>query len=159
MGAGKGAFTRQVEIDAPAELVWVVMENVEDWPDWTPTILDVDPMQSGGLAIGAQYRVKQPYLPGAVWRVTHVKRRSDFTWKTRGPGYVMSANHTVTPGDGKTTVKLALAIDGLLGRLIRVLCSSALRKALALEAAGLKEECERLHQTVRIWQPAAAPDW
>lgn len=36
-------FTRTTEVDAPPEVVFAVMREVERWPEWTPTVTAIEP--------------------------------------------------------------------------------------------------------------------
>jgi len=64
----------RVIINASPAAIWQVLADVERWPTWTPTVLEVEPLTSNGhkagLKVGARYRVVQPKLRPAVYEVT-----------------------------------------------------------------------------------------
>lgn len=36
-------------IDAPAELVWQTISDVEQWPEWTPTMTEIRRLDEGAV--------------------------------------------------------------------------------------------------------------
>ena len=59
-----------LEIRAPAARAWEVLSDVQSWPAWLPTVERVEAPHAWLLAIGRRYRVAQPKLRPAVWKVT-----------------------------------------------------------------------------------------
>ena len=74
----------RVIINASPAAIWQVLADVERWPTWTPTVLEVEPLTSNGakngLKVGARYRVVQPKLRPAVYEVTECAPHQAFTW-------------------------------------------------------------------------------
>src|SRR5579884_3082507 len=60
-----------IDIDAPAELVWAEMSDVERWPESTRSISSVRRLDRGPFGLGSRARVKQPRFTPLVWTVTH----------------------------------------------------------------------------------------
>lgn len=130
-------------VDAPADLVWRTVKDVEKWPEWTPTTmteihLDGDDLRSGGSAT-----VRQPKQPVRTWTVTELTEGRSFTWTSSGRGLRLSADHVVTEENGRTTVLLTFAIAGPLAPLAGLLAGKLVRQAVDTEAAALKKWCER----------------
>ncbi|MFG1999624.1 SRPBCC family protein [Spirillospora sp. NPDC048911] len=130
-----------VEIDAPAETVWRLLEDVERWPEMTASITRVERLTDGPFGKGTQARVHQPKFPAAVWTVTEFEPGRSFTWVARTPGMTTVASHEITPGT-PVTVRLALAQTGPLAPLIALLAGRRSRRYVAMEAAGLKQKSE-----------------
>src|SRR5215469_11667388 len=103
---------------ARAELVWRILADVEHWPTWTPTVLEVQPLSQAGLRVGARYRVTQPKLRPAVYEVTECTPNQAFTWVQRFPGGTMIADHRLDPRDGGTEVELSFTSSGLVANLV-----------------------------------------
>ena len=55
-------FAIAVEISAPPDRVWALMSDIGRWPEWTPTVTRVDPLDPGPLAVGHRARIRQPRL-------------------------------------------------------------------------------------------------
>jgi carbon monoxide dehydrogenase subunit G len=127
---------------ARAEVVWRILADVEHWPDWTPTVLGVEPLGQAGLKVGARYRVTQPKLRPAVYQVTECTPNEAFTWVQRFPGGAMIADHRLAPGDGGTKVELSFSSSGLVANLVSMMFSKLIREYVATEARSLKRQCE-----------------
>lgn len=136
-----------VSINAPVDVVWRTIAELERWPEWTPTMTSVKPSGGDGLRVGDTAEVVQPKQRDRVWTITEVKEGESFTWEARDPGGLrVSASHTATPGpDGTTVVELALDVAGpkALLVLMKLLAGRTVRKFVDTEARSLKEWCEK----------------
>lgn len=130
-------------IDAPADLVWRTVADVERWSEWTPTITSVRRHDTGDLREGSTADVAQPKQPVRLWTVTSVTPGREFTWVASGTGVRMTAEHTVSTADGRTTVELTFAVAGFLAPLVSLLVGGFIRTAIETEAASLKKWCEQ----------------
>jgi carbon monoxide dehydrogenase subunit G len=50
-------FSSSVEIDAPPDRVFALVDNLEDWPQWIPSIKKIEKVTEGPLREGSQIRV------------------------------------------------------------------------------------------------------
>jgi carbon monoxide dehydrogenase subunit G len=50
-------FSSSVEISAPPEKVFALVDNLEDWPQWIPSIKRIEKLTEGPLTVGSQIRV------------------------------------------------------------------------------------------------------
>jgi len=131
-------------IDAPADLVWRTVVDVEKWARWTPTTITEIRVHGGGeLKQGSVATVRQPKQPAREWTVTELADGRSFTWTSKGPGLRFSADHTVTTSTDKTTVALTFSIEGPLAPLASLLAGKAIRWAVNTEASALKHHCEQ----------------
>lgn len=130
-------------IAAPADLVWHTVADVERWPDWTPTMTEVSREDPGDLRKGSTAQVRQPQQPARTWTVTDLVPGHSFTWASTGRGLRLSADHTVSTTDGKTTVELTFSMAGPLAPLAKLLAGKLIREAVNTEAASLKNWCEK----------------
>ena len=46
-----------VHIDAPQEVVWAVTEDIERWPEWTPSVESVTRIDHGQFDVGSAANV------------------------------------------------------------------------------------------------------
>ncbi len=139
-------FSITTDIDAPADLVFAVLADVERWPEWTPTVTRVERLDGSSLplTISSRIRIVQPKVPAAEWTVTALEAGRGFRMLSRSPGATVVANHWAEPlGDGKRSrVTLSVTFSGWLGRLIARLMRGLNERYLAEEAAGLKRRSE-----------------
>lgn len=129
-------------IDAPADVVWRTVKDVETWPEWTPTMTEVQ-LKGDVLRAGSVASVRQPKQPARTWTVTALNEGRSFTWASTGRGLRMSADHVVTEENGRTTVLLTFDLAGPMAPLASLLAGKLIRQAVDTEAASLKKWCER----------------
>jgi len=134
-----------IEIDAPAQLVWDVFSDVEHWPDWTASVTSLAGLDGPTLAVGKRFAIKQPGMQKLVWQVTELDPGSSWIWVQRSPGALTTARHFVTalPG-GRTLVRQELDQGGALGALVGRLMLKKTKRFLQQEAQGLKARSEQL---------------
>jgi len=137
------AFHVEQDIDAEPADVWVVLTDVERWPEWTRSMAAVRRLEDGPFGLGSTVQVRQPRLPQAVYTVTAYEQGEAFTWTARTPGLAIVADHRIRPrGDGLSSVELAVEMTGPLAPVAGLLLGSLIRRYIALEAEGLKRRCE-----------------
>jgi len=56
-------------IDAPIDIVWSVLVDVERMPEWTPSMQSVHLLEGPALRRGSRVRIKQPRLAASTWTV------------------------------------------------------------------------------------------
>lgn len=134
-------FSQSIHISAPSPLVWSVMADVERWPEWTASISRVKVLSSGPLQVGGRFRIHQPGLPPALWRVTDLNPGVSFTWVSTVPGVYVTAQHKVESIARGTRVTLSICYEGLLGPLLAWWIGDLNERYLAMEATGLKARC------------------
>lgn len=132
-----------VKVDASAERVWGVLADVERWPEWTESITQVSPQDSGEFGLGSRARVKQPGFPASMWTVTSWRPGAGFTWSSNNGGVTTVADHELSADpDGTTRVTLRLRQTGALAGIIGALFGRRTRRFIQMEAAGLKHHSE-----------------
>jgi uncharacterized membrane protein len=144
-------YERRFKVDAPADVVWRLMADVERWHTWTASIESIhiadpgdaeggEPLGSGGTAV-----VRQPGFPKAEWAVTEWRPGRSFTWESPAPGLRSVGVHSVEPdGSAASTVTLAISQTGLLGGPMAVLFGRRTRRYVDMEADGLKARAEQI---------------
>lgn len=139
-------FSTTTLVDAPPEVVFAVLGDVERWPEWTPTVTRVERLDGAGapLAVGSRLRIVQPKVPPAEWTVTALEPGRGFRLVSRSPGATVEANHRAEPtaaGD-RSRVTLSVTFAGFLGRVVGWMMRGLNERYLAQEAAGLKRRSE-----------------
>lgn len=138
-----------IHIEAPADVVWTVTEDIERWPEWTPTVTTARRLDDGAFGIGSRVRIKQPAQPESEWIVTEYVRGHRFAWTTRRPGLRMTASHEVSPHESGAANVLRVDLSGVAAVALWPMFRIAIRRALTLENRGLKARCEAISASLR----------
>ena len=136
-------YETSAEIDAPQDLIWAVLVDVERWPQWTASTTRVESTHGTALAIGSRVRIKQPRTPLSTWEVTDLDPGRSFTWQNVRRGVTTVATHrlAVTPGK-RVLVTLTVSQSGALASIVGLLSSDMIRRYIQMEAEGLKRRSE-----------------
>jgi uncharacterized membrane protein len=145
-------FRRAIDIDAPPDIVWSVMSDVEHWPDWTSSVTSVRLAGGGRLAAGSRVWIKQPRFPPALWKVTVLEPGRSFTWESGAPGMRVYANHSVEPAGDGARATLVLYYQGYIGRLLARMTRDLTNRYLQFEAEGLKKRSEEVSRQASLAQ-------
>lgn len=129
-------------IEAPVDVVWALTEDVERWPDITPTMTSVERLDDGPLAVGSQARIKQPGQGSRVWTVTRFEAGRLFAWSTKALGTHMEGSHHLSEEDGVCVNRLVLELTGGTAGIVGRLLGGQLRKAITTENEGFKAAAE-----------------
>lgn len=139
--------TRQIadttRIAAPIVEVWDRTTDVESWPDHISTMTAVQRLTPGPLAVGSLVRIEQTRRRARTWTVTRVSPPHVFAWTTRLVGTTMTATHHLETVAGDTRNTLTIEFDGILASVVASLLRAPIRRALAIENAGLAAASER----------------
>ena len=57
-------YRAQQDITATASEVWNALANVTVWPEWLPTVLEVQPLAGQVLSVGAKFKMNRPGFVG-----------------------------------------------------------------------------------------------
>lgn len=129
-------------IDAAIDVVWALTEDVERWPDTTPTMTSVERLDEGPLAVGSQARIKQPGQRARVWTVTRFEQGRLFAWSTSALGTHMEGSHHLSEDGTGCVNRLELEITGGTAGLVGRLFGRQLLKAITTENEGFKQAAE-----------------
>ena len=132
----------QAEVAAAPAVVWDLLARVEDWPGWTPTVERIVNLSGQSLAMGRQYKVKQPGLREAVYTITGLEDCRRFTWESRLPGTRLIADHIVEEVGGKTRLELSFSAEGVMGALVQWLYGGKIASFVETEGRSLKRAAE-----------------
>lgn len=133
-----------ISINAPVNVVWAVTKDLEQWPEWTPTVTAIRCLDCNPLGLGSTVRIKQPGQPESDWTVTKYIPKKQLTWETHRRGLCMVATHQIH-GNKKgshTHNTLRVEVSGIIALLLRPVLLLAIRRALMRENQGLKNRCE-----------------
>jgi uncharacterized protein YndB with AHSA1/START domain len=137
-------YRSAIDIDAPPELVWLVLMDVERWPEWTPTVTTAKRLETGMFRTGSNVRLKQPRMPETLWRVSSLTPQEAFTWTSSSRGVNTVARHVISAREGGgTRAEGHLRQTGPLGWFARLFFARMTKKYLEQESQGLKKRCEQ----------------
>jgi uncharacterized membrane protein len=150
-------YTREAVIQAPADRIWALLTDVENWPDWTDSMKQIDRLDTGPLRVGSTARVRQPAGRPMVWTVTELVPDSNFTWTASQPGMTMTAGHRLydstaddtagdAPGSAASAAQrtvLTFELTGPLAGLGAMLAGKRIRSYVDMELAGLRRAAEK----------------
>ncbi|MGW5644875.1 SRPBCC family protein [Saccharopolyspora sp. NPDC003752] len=130
-----------VAIAASPAVVWALLADVPNWPEWTPTATSIAALD-GELRVGHRFLVKQPGVAAAVWDVIAVEPGVSFDWATRFGGGRMVAAHRIEATDSGSEVRLRIDFTGGFAWLLTPVVAGRIRRFVESEAAALKRTCE-----------------
>ena len=131
---------REIDIAAPAEVVWEVLTDFDRWPQWNPEVKSMS--WDGPVAPGSVFRWKAG--PGTiVSTLEEVDRPRYVRWRGRTMSIAASHEWRFEDRDGGTHVETNESFSGGLARLLRRTLQKQLDRALEEGLEHLKREAER----------------
>jgi len=115
---------------------------VDRWPEWAPTVTEVKALGNAGLSLGAEYRLVQPKIEPAVWKVAALEEGRSFTWASTAPGVKTLAYHLVEPAELGTRLTLRIEMSGAMAWLGGLVAGRVIRSYMEQEAQALKARVE-----------------
>jgi len=110
-------FESSIDINAPAEKVWALIDKLEEWPQWMPSIKKIEKLSEGPLAVGSQLSVTAKVSGLTVTLlmtiIEFVPKRS-VVLEGKVLGIKLTRFYTLEPLDGKTKVTISGDVFGAL---------------------------------------------
>lgn len=132
--------SKEIVIDAPADVVWDALSDFSSWPNWMPGVKSVQ--VDGPIQAGTRFEWKAG--PGTIRsEILESDRPRSIGWKGRTFGITALHVWRMEEQGGSTRVSTEESWDGLLARALRGSMSKTVSKALGDGLAGLKGEAER----------------
>lgn len=95
LGAAGGSIDVARTVDAPAEVVWELLVDTRYWPEWGPSITDVE-CRDRRIRTGSTGRVQ---LVGEIWAPFEVTYCDAYRWRWEVAG-IPATGHRVEPHNG-----------------------------------------------------------
>jgi uncharacterized membrane protein len=138
-------YEQSIDIESPLEIVWSVLTDVEQWPQWARSTRSLKLESGDRILVGTRATIG---LAGSMvptkWEVTALDEGHSFVWENRMPGVRNIAGHYVEPHEGGSRVKLTIDMSGPLAALMRPYLSYVTRRNVGWEIEGLKRRSEEL---------------
>ena len=132
-----------LEISAPIETVWALTEDVERWPELSPTTMtSVERLDTGPLRTGSSARIKQPAQRATVWTVTDATAPTSFSWSTKVASITMTAMHTLEPTATGCRNTLVVETKGFGSGLLGLIAGRKIRQTIETENLCFKRAAE-----------------
>ena len=110
-------FSSTIEINAPVEKVWALVDRLEEWPQWMPSIKKIEKVTEGPLAVGSQLSVTAKVSRLTVtllMTVTEFAPERSAIMRGKALGTNLTRFYFFEPADGKTRVTIGGEVTGLL---------------------------------------------
>jgi len=115
-------FSSSVEINAPVEKVWTLIDKLEEWPQWMPSIKRIERVSAGPLTVGSQLSVTAKVsrlTVNLLMTITEFAPERSVVMQGKALGTNLTRFYTLEPVDGKTRVTVGGEVSGLLAWLAR----------------------------------------
>jgi carbon monoxide dehydrogenase subunit G len=110
-------FESSIEINAPTQKVWALIDKLEEWPQWMPSIKKIERVSKGPLTIGSQLAVTAK-VSGltVILLMTIIEFVSERTVVMKGKalGTNLTRFYNLEPVNGKTKVTIGGDVSGAL---------------------------------------------
>jgi len=115
-------FSSSVEINAPVEKVWALVDKIEEWPQWMPSIKKIERVSEGPLTVGSQLSVTVKVSRLTVnlpMTITEFVPERSVVILGRALGTNLTRFYTLEPVNGKTRLTIGGEVSGPLAWLAR----------------------------------------
>ena len=115
-------FESSIEINAPANRVWALIDRLEEWPQWMPSIKKIERVSQGPLSVGSQLAVTAK-VSGLTVRllmtVTEFAPGRTVVMKGKALGTSLTRFYNLQSLDAKTQVIIGGDVSGALAWMAR----------------------------------------
>jgi carbon monoxide dehydrogenase subunit G len=115
-------FESSIEINAPATKVWALIDKLEEWPQWMPSIKKIERVSKGRLAVGSQLSVTAKVSGLTVtllMTITEFVPERNVVLEGKALGTKLTRFYTLEPVNGKTKITIGGDVSGALAWLAR----------------------------------------
>ena len=115
-------FESSIDIDAPAKKVWALVDKLEEWPQWMPSIEKIERVSEGPLTVGSKLSVTAKVSGLTVtllMTITEFVPERSVVLEGKALGTKLTRFYTLEPVDGETKVTIGGDVSGALAWLAR----------------------------------------
>jgi len=133
-------FESVIDINAPAEKVWTLIDKLEEWPQWMPSIKKIERVSKGPLTVGSQLSVTAKVSRLTVkllMTITEFVPERCVVLEGKVLGTKLKRFYTLRPVNGKTNVTIGGDVSGALawlacrgGRVVSAEIGQAVKKKI-----------------------------
>jgi uncharacterized membrane protein len=115
-------FESSIDISAPAERIWALIDKLEEWPQWMPSIKRIEIVSKGPLAVGSQLSVTAR-VSGLTFRllmtITKFVPERNVVLEGKALGTKLTRFYALEPASGRTKITIGGDVSGALAWLAR----------------------------------------
>jgi carbon monoxide dehydrogenase subunit G len=115
-------FESSIDINTPTGKVWALIDKLEEWPQWMPSIKKIERVSKGPLAVGSQLSVTAKVSGLTVtllMTITEFVPERNVVMEGKALGTKLTRFYILEPGNGKTKVTIGGEVSGALAWLAR----------------------------------------
>lgn len=115
-------FESSIEINAPATKVWALVDRLEEWPQWMPSIKKIERTSKKPLTVGSKLFVTAKVSRLTVrllMTITKFVPERSVVLEGKALGTKLIRFYTLEPLNGKTKVTIGGDVSGALAWLAR----------------------------------------
>jgi carbon monoxide dehydrogenase subunit G len=115
-------FESTIDINAPVEKVWTLIDKLEQWPQWMPSIKKIERVSKGLLTAGSQLSVTAKVSGLTVtllMTITEFVPERNVVMKGKVLGTNLTRFYNLEPLDGQTKATVGGEVSGALAWLAR----------------------------------------
>jgi len=115
-------FRSSVEVDAPVEKIWAVVDRLEEWPQWMPSIKRIERLSDEPLTAGSQLFVTAKVSKLTVkllMTITKFVPERIVVLQGKALGTRLTRFYILEPVNGKTKATVGGKVSGILAWLAR----------------------------------------
>jgi len=110
-------FESSIDINAPAERIWALIDKLEEWPQWMPSIKKIERVSKGPLTVGSQLSVTAK-VSGLTLRllmtITKFVPERHVVLEGKALGTRLTRFYALEPANGRTKVTIGGDVSGAL---------------------------------------------
>jgi carbon monoxide dehydrogenase subunit G len=115
-------FESSIDINAPTGKIWALIDKLEEWPQWMPSIKKIERVSKGPLTIGSQLSVTAKVSGLTVtllMTITEFVPEQAVVIEGKSLGTKLTRFYTLEPVNGNTKVTIGGDVSGALAWLAR----------------------------------------
>jgi carbon monoxide dehydrogenase subunit G len=115
-------FESSSDINAPAKKVWALIDRLEEWPQWMPSIKKIERVSKGPLMVGSQLSVTAKVsglMVKLLMTITEFVPERTVVMQGKALGTNLTRFYNLEPVNGKTKVTIGGDVSGALAWLAR----------------------------------------
>ena len=115
-------FESSIEINAPATKVWALVDRLEEWPQWMPSIKKIERTSKETLTVGSKLFVTAKVSRLTVrllMTITRFVPERSVVLEGKALGTKLIRFYTLEPLNGKTKITIGGDVSGALAWLAR----------------------------------------
>jgi carbon monoxide dehydrogenase subunit G len=110
-------FESSIDINAPAKKVWALIDRLEEWPQWMPSIKKIERVSKGPLTVGSQLSVTANVSGLTVTLLMTIMEfvpERTVVMQGKAMGTNLTRFYTLEPVNGETKVTIGGDVSGAL---------------------------------------------